>query len=75
VKRGGSGVTSCAAESTGQPRPGALPALGLADGRWKEGGTEEREPCARGGVQACVQRRRITTDHGSPLQLAGYEIE
>jgi len=35
VKRGGSGVTSCAAESPGQPRPGALPALSLADGRWK----------------------------------------
>jgi len=119
VKRGGSGVTSCATESPGQPRPGALPALSLADGHWKEGSTEEREscarggvqpcgsgvtscsaespgqprpgpmrtlsladgrwkerePCARGGVQACVQRRRITTDHGSPLQLAGYEIE
>jgi hypothetical protein len=75
VKRGGSGVTSCSVESPEQPRPGALRTLSLADGRWKEGSTEEREPCARGGVQACVQRRRITTDHGSPLQLAGYEFE
>jgi len=40
-----------------------------------EGSTEEREPCARGGVQACVQRRRITTYHGSPLRLIEYEIE
>ena len=53
VKRGGSGVASCSAESPGQPRPGALRTLSLADGRWKEGSTEEREPCVRGGVQAC----------------------
>jgi hypothetical protein len=75
VQACGSGVTSCSAESPGQPRPSALRTLSLADGCWKEGSTEEREPCARGGVQACVQRRQITTDHGSPLQLAEYEIE
>ena len=34
VKRGGSGVASCPAESPGQPRPGALRALSIADGRW-----------------------------------------
>ena len=70
VKRGGSGVASCSAESPGQPRPGPMRTLSLADGRWKE-----REPCARGGVQACVQRRQITTDHGSPLQLVEYVFE
>ena len=41
----------------GEPRaarPGALPTPSLAYGRWKEGSTDERAPCARGGVQACV---------------------
>jgi len=53
-KAGGSGVTSCAADSSGQPRPGALRALNLGDGRGEEGSTEEREPCAgrAGEVQA-----------------------
>jgi hypothetical protein len=68
-KRGGSGVTSCAAESPGQSRPGALPALSLADGRWKEGSTEEREPCARGGLE---RSRRVSSIGGEP-RAAGEE--